>query len=105
MEDEAGATNIQNSTLQLSIIPVNDAPILFFTTLQNISDLFSGDSDLLSSVNSQRELSATFQYTEDDTPLNFGRSIYLRDVDSNIESATIQLTSEFYYDYHYLLVL
>ena len=86
VEDDQGSANIMNSTLELTIIPVNDAPILFFvsdpTMRSNPSPLKSGMTQM------------SFTYTEDDPPLNFGRDIYLRDVDSNISFAVLNLTSE-----------
>ena len=86
VEDNQGGSSLRHSTIQLSIIPINDAPILFFipdATLRDSPQIFSAGNRSL-----------TFQYTEDDTPLYFGRYIYLRDVDSNIISATLQLTSK-----------
>ena len=86
VEDDQDAANIMNSTLELTIIPVNDAPILFFvsdpTERLMPSPLQSGITQM------------SFTYTEDDPPLNFGRDIYLRDVDSNISFAVFNLTSE-----------
>lgn len=86
VEDNQGGSSLRSSTIQLSIIPINDAPILFF-----IPDATLRDSPQIFSTGNR---SLTFQYTEDDTPLYFGRYIYLRDVDSNIISATLQLTSK-----------
>ncbi len=56
---------------QLTIIPVNDAPVLQYASNQAV---------------------ANFSYTEDDPPINFGLDILIDDVDSNIISATIQLS-------------
>ena len=60
--------------LQLTIIPVNDAPILSFTNSNN-QEMYS--------------------YTEDDPPINIGGNILLIDVDSSIMSVSLSLTSEY----------
>ena len=85
VEDADGVGSLQNSTLVISISPVNDPPILSFVMDESLR---SSEPYLLGSS------TAAFQYTEDDPELNFGRDIYLRDVDSNIASATLQLTGE-----------
>ena len=75
-----------NSTLELTIIPINDAPILLFildpTVRENPTPVLSGVTQM------------SFTYTEDDPPLNFGRDIYLRDVDGNISFAILNLTGK-----------
>ena len=85
VEDDQDAANIMNSTLQLTIIPVNDAPILSFVS----------DPAVRSNPNPNQSgvTQMSFSYTEDDPPLNFGRDIYLRDVDGNISFAILNLTS------------
>ena len=86
MEDTAGATNSPFSVLNLTIIPVNDAPILFF-----VSNVTVREAVL---VQTSGEITMSFTYTEDDPPLIVGSDIYLRDVDSTIASATIDLSSK-----------
>ena len=87
VEDDQSTANDMNSTLELTIIPVNDPPILFF-----VSDpaARSDPNPILSGTTQM-----SFTYTEDDPPLNFGRDIYLRDVDGNIFFAVLNLTSKF----------
>lgn len=86
VQDDENAANVMNSTLELTIIPVNDPPILFF-----VSDpAIRANSDPISSGVTQM----SFAYTEDDPPLNFGRDIYLRDVDGNISFAILNVTSK-----------
>ena len=86
VEDDQYAANIVNSTLELTIIPVNDAPILLFVSdpavRESPTPVLSGTTQM------------SFTYTEDDPPLNFGRDIYLRDVDGNISLAVLNLTSK-----------
>lgn len=86
VEDDQNAANVMNSTLELTIIPVNDPPILLF-----VSDpaMRADPTPVLSGVTQM-----TFTYTEDDPPLNFGQDIYLRDVDGNISLALLNLTSK-----------
>ena len=86
IEDDQNAANIMNSTLELIIIPVNDAPLLFFVSDPAIR---ADPSPVLSGVTQMN-----FTYIEDDPPLNFGRDIYLRDVDGNISFAILNLTSK-----------
>lgn len=86
VEDSNGAINVLDSTLQITIIPVNDRPFLFFVT----SDAFR-----FIPIPVPNGLTAqSFRYTEDDVPLNFGQSIYLRDFDSNISMAILVLESK-----------
>ena len=59
---------------QLTIVPVNDVPIL---------SLISGVSHEL------------YSYTEDDPAINIGRNITLGDVDSSILFVSLNLTSEY----------
>ena len=73
MEDTAGAGNSPISTLSLTILPVNDPPILQYVSV--------GVDEVLT-------------YREDDSALNVGRGIYLRDVDSDIAFVSITITSE-----------
>lgn len=77
---------MENSMVIITILPVNDAPILLYV------------SDPVLRANSAPNITVNntemFQYTEDDPPLNFGHDIYLRDVDSNISSATLQLSGK-----------
>jgi hypothetical protein len=86
VEDDQNAANAMNSTLELTIIPVNDAPILLFVSdpavQENPTPVLSGATQM------------SLAYTEDDPPLNFGRDIYLRDVDGNIFFAILNLTSK-----------
>lgn len=85
VQDSFGASSIQNSVVRLSIIPINDPPLLSFLDSSN---------DLLRSFPvrvTTGAASAMFKYREDDDPLNFGRDIYLRDFDSSISSATLWL--------------
>ena len=86
VEDDQDAANVMNSTLELTIIAVNDAPILLFVSdpavRESPTPVLSGTTQM------------SFTYTEDDPPLNFGRDIYLRDVDSNISLAVLNLTSK-----------
>ena len=84
VEDDQDAANIMNSTLQLTIIPVNDAPILSFVSDPAVR---SNPNPIQSGVTQM-----SFSYTEDDPPLNFGQDIYLRDVDGNISFAILNLT-------------
>ena len=87
VEDEENAANIQSSVLDLTIVPVNDPPILLFVTSTsqraNVEPVLTGDTQM------------SFTYFEDDPALNFGRHIYLRDVDSNISIAVLSLSSKF----------
>ena len=86
VEDDQNAANIMTSTLELTIIPVNNAPILLF-----VSDpaLRENPTPVDITLGAAR---MNFTYTEDDPPLNFGRDIYLRDVDGNISFAILNLT-------------
>ena len=86
VEDDQNAANIMNSTLELTIIPVNDDPILLFVSDPAVRE---NPIPVLSGVTQM-----SFTYTEDDPPLNFGRDIYLRDVDGNISLAILNLTSK-----------
>lgn len=85
VEDDQNAANIQNSILELTIIPVNDPPILLFVSDEsqraNVDPVLTGQTEM------------SFTYLEDDPALNFGRDIYLRDVDGNITFAVLNLTS------------
>lgn len=86
VEDSNGATNVKNSILQITIIPVNDPPFLFFV----ISDAFrSIPIPVPNGLTTE-----FFRYTEDDRPLNFGESIYLTDFDSKISMAVLVLESK-----------
>ena len=86
VEDDQDAANVMNSTLELTIIPVNDAPILLFVSDPAVRE---GPTPVLLGT-----IQMSFTYTEDDPPLNFGQDIYLRDVDSNISLAVLNLTSK-----------
>ncbi len=86
VEDSSGAASVQNSILQLSILSVNDPPFLFFVS----SVVLRSFHIPITSGNTREE----FRYTVDDQALNFGRNIYLRDVDSNIDSALVSVESE-----------
>ncbi len=86
VEDSSDAGSLQNSTLQVFITPINDPPVLSFVSDPSIRR--SPEPFLIGNS------SITLQYTEDDPPLNFGRDVYLRDVDGNIASAILQLTGE-----------
>ena len=84
VQDSAGVSSTQNSVVRLAILPVNDPPTLSFLDSNDANRDFTvrvttGDS------------SRMFDYLEDDSPLNFGRDIYLRDFDSSISSATLWL--------------
>lgn len=86
VEDDQDAVNFENSTLELTIIPVNDAPVLFFISdpslRLNVNPILTGGTEM------------SFTYTEDDPAVNFGRDIYLRDVDGNVAFVTLNLTSK-----------
>ena len=69
---------------QLTIVPVNDAPILFFVANETIRRL---PAPILVGDTVQ-----SFNYTEDDPAINIGQDIYLRDVDGDIMSATVHLS-------------
>lgn len=86
VEDDNGISSFQNSTLQISILPINDAPILLYVSDATIR---TNPRPATTGVTTR-----VFEYTEDDPSLNFGQDIYLRDVDSNISSASLQLSSE-----------
>ena len=93
VEDDENAGNVQSSVLDLTIIPVNDPPLLFFVSnasqRANIEPILNGDTQM------------GFIYFEDDSSLNFGRDIYLRDVDSNISVAILSLSSKSNYPIRY----
>jgi len=75
VEDDSGVGS-ELAILHLSVLPENDAPILSFV------------------VDATPQMAAEFLYTEDDPPLSFGRGIRLTDVDSNITSARLEISSE-----------
>ena len=87
VEDDQNTENLQNSVLTLNIIPVNDPPIL----------LFVSDDDQRASPDPVQLglITAVFEYIEDDPAINIGADVYLRDVDSNITSATITASGIF----------
>ena len=87
VEDDQSAPNTENSVLEINIIAVNDPPILLFVAN---STLRENTEPVLES-----DVEARFTYLEDDPALNFGRDIYLRDVDGNISFATLYLRSMF----------
>jgi hypothetical protein len=91
VEDVTGATNVQNTTIQITIIPVNDPPLL----LRNIpQDSFFRSNPIPFPNTDGAFISATFSYSEDDPPLALVPDVYLRDFDSNISTATLLLESE-----------
>jgi hypothetical protein len=91
VEDVTGVTNIQNTTVQITIIPVNDPPLL----LRNIpQDSFFRSYDVPFPNADDEFISAIFSYSEDDPPLVLVPDVYLRDFDSNISSVTLLLESE-----------
>ena len=69
---------------QLTIVPVNDGPILFFVADETIR---TSPAPIL-----EGETVQSFNYTEDDPAINIGQDIYLRDVDGDIMSATVRLS-------------
>lgn len=86
IEDDQNAANIEDSLLEITIVPVNDPPVLLFVT----------DSSLRANIDPvlTAETEMSFEYIEDDPALNFGQDIYLRDVDGNVSLSTLTLTSE-----------
>lgn len=86
MQDDQNTPNVYNSTLELTIVPVNDPPILLFVTDPTLRE---GSEPVTSGATQM-----SFIYREDDPAINFGRDIYLRDVDGNISFAQLNLTSK-----------
>ena len=86
MEDTAGASNQPSSSLFLTILPVNDPPVLLIVTNDAIRDAAGVPT-------SDRLTSQEFNYTEDDPVQNIGQDIYLRDVDGNVASVAIEISS------------
>ena len=70
--------NKQTSSLQLTIIQVKDAPMLSYTSGGTLE---------------------TYSYIEDDPAINIGQNMQLTDVDSQIMSLSLYLTSEYNYTY------
>jgi hypothetical protein len=92
VEDVTGATNIQRTTVHITIIPVNDPPLL----LRNIpQDSFFRSYDIPFHTTDGEFISAIFSYSEDDPPLSLLPNVYLRDFDSNISTATLLVESEY----------
>ena len=89
IEDDQNVANLQSSVLELTIFPINDPPILLFVS--NSSLRASIDPVLMAATEMR------FEYIEDDPALNFGRDIYLRDVDGNISHITLNLRSKLIY--------
>jgi len=87
VEDTAGASNYPTPSLFLTILPVNDPPVLLI-----VSDPVVRDDTRVPT--SDRQTFQEFNYTEDDAPSNIGQDIYLRDIDSNVGSVAIELFSE-----------